>query len=470
MPAIGANGQLVVAPSTQPQPTPYRYSVVIERAKQLAQQAVQFEAAFLAALEKRDKEAFDLLNARANVRLAQAGVRLQDLRVAEARDNIKLAELQRSRAALQARTYEDWINAGLSPTELSLLGWYDWLAAFQVVSVNLGALMQGITGGIQIAAATGPFGIAAQIAYQAANTGKALAESLGADAQRQISRLNVLISHERNVQEWSLQKSVADQDVQIGEQQVLLANDGVGIAEQERSIEQMKADQAKDVLDFLTTKFTNEELYDWMSGVLQKVYSFFLQQATAMAQLAQAQIGFERQETPPRYIQDDYWQPPAARDGAAGAESAPDRRGLTGSARLLQDIFQLDQYAFETNRRKQQLTKTISLVQLDPIAFQRFLGTGVLPFATTIDMFDRDYPGHYLRLIKRVRLTMVALIPPNQGIRATLTSSGLSRVVTGKDVFQTAVIRREPESVALSAPVNATGLFDLQADGDVLLP
>ncbi len=50
----------------------------------------------------------------------------------------------------------------------------------------------------------------------------------------------------------------------------------------------------------------------------------------------------------------------------------PDRRGLTGSARLLQDIFQLDQYAFETEKRKLQLTKTLSLAQLAPAEFQRF--------------------------------------------------------------------------------------------------
>jgi hypothetical protein len=93
------------------------------------------------------------------------------------------------------------------------------------------------------------------------------------------------------------------------------------------------------------------------------VYSFFLQQATATAQLAQNQLGFERQETPPAYVQADYWEAPSEDTGNG---KAPDRRGLTGSARLLQDIYQLDQYAFDTNKRKQQLTKTISLAQLDP--------------------------------------------------------------------------------------------------------
>src|SRR5262249_11159801 len=143
-------------------------------------------------------------------------------------------------------------------------------------------------------------------------------------------------------------------------------------------------------VDFLSNKFTNVELYDWMSDVLEGVYSFFLQQATAMAQLAANQLAFERQEVPPPFIQADYWQAPADRLGSDG--KAPDRRGLTGAARLLQDIYQLDQYAFDTHQRKLQLTKTISLAQLDPFAFQRFRETGVLPFATPMELFDRDFP------------------------------------------------------------------------------
>jgi len=69
-----------------------------------------------------------------------------------------------------------------------------------------------------------------------------------------------------------------------------------------------------------------------------------------------------------------------------------------------------------------------------------------------------------------MRTTVVALVPPNQGIRATLTSSGISRVVVGGDMFQTVIVRRPPETIALSAPFNATGLFDLQDQPDMLLP
>jgi hypothetical protein len=148
----------------------------------------------------------------------------------------------------------------------------------------------------------------------------------------------------------------------------------------------------------------------------------------------------------------------------------PERRGLTGSARLLRDLTELDQFAFTTDKRKLQLSKTFSLSALDPVAFQRFLETGVMPFATTMDHYDREFPGHYLRLIKRVRTSIIALTPPTHGIRATLSNIGVSRVVIDDNGFRPVVVNHGPQSVALAAPLNATGVFELDAQPEMLLP
>ena len=67
---------------------------------------------------------------------------------------------------------------------------------------------------------------------------------------------------------------------------------------------------------------------------------------------------------------------------------------------------------------------------------------------------------------------MIALIPPTEGIRATLSTPGTSRVVIGGDAFRTVVVRRDPETVGLSSPRDATGLFELVPDSqpELLLP
>jgi len=450
LPTIGAGGQLVLPGKITFRPTPFRYAVLIERAKQLAGLAQQIEASFLATVEKRDAEYQNLLRARQDVQLTSAGVRLQDLRVKEAEDGVTLAELQRERAEIQVEHFDNLLGDPQSNWEDAAIGMYiSAIALHTVAAIKSGFSPEGVF-----------------------SFGAGVSSELAAAASTSAQLFLTLASFERRKQEWELQLSLAEQDDRIGAQQIRLAEDHVRIVGQERNIAAMQAENAKEIADFLANKFTNVELYDWMSGVLEGVYSLFLQQATAMAQLAAHQLAFERQEIPPPIILSDYWEAPQGYEfGVNFGGKALDRRGLTGSSRLLQDITQLDQHAFETDRLKLQLTKTISLARLAPAEFQRFRETGVMPFNTTRNMFDRDFPGHYLRLVKRVRTSIIALIPPIEGIHATLASSGISRVVIGSSgFFQLQEVKRPPESIALSSPQNATGLFELQPEPEKLLP
>ncbi len=474
MPVIGTGGQLVVRSSTPFRPTPYRYAALIERAKQLVTIAQQMEAAFQASLEKRDTEAYNLFRARQDLALSQVTIQLQDLRVTEAASGVTLASLQQDRAEIQSDTFQEWIDAGLNQWEETMIRSYEeagaaqssiafYEAGIQMAQAWTTAATAGPTGAP--AAAAGAFAVAAAAAQRSAASSRAIR------AQTKSQLASVQASQERRQQEWRLQKQLAEQDIQIAGQQIIQAVQRKGIAEQERRIASTQAEHAVATVDFLANKKMNVEMYEWMTGVLTRVYSYFLQQATAMAHLAQNQLAFERQGPPPTFVQADYWQAPVEQGSSSGANgNAPDRQGLTGSARLLQDIYQLDQYAFETNKRKLQLSQAFSLARLFPLEFQRFRESGVLPFATPLDLFDRGFPGHYLRLIKRVRMSVIALVPPTQGIRATLTASGISRVVVGPDVFRTIEVRRTPDLIAFTSPNNATGMFELEPAGDMLLP
>ena len=443
MPQIGDRLRTNFSKTAILQPTHYRYQVLMERAMQLAQMAAQFEAAMLAAFEKRDAEAYHILKANHDVELTRQGVRLQELRVKEAKDGVDLTRLQRERAQIFVETYQEWLRAGLNMWEKAMINSYETAAS----SIRSEA--------------------------DSDDSGGTDATDRRALAELSASKAAVYANHERRKDEWELQKKIADQDIEIGKQQITLANDHVRVVSQEQKIAEMQADHAKEVVDFLANKFGNVELYDWMSDVLKGVYSFFLQQATAMAKLAENQVAFERQQIPPAYIQADYWEAPGDMVlGTSDQGNGQDRRGLTGSARLLEDIHQLDLYAFKTDQRKHQLSKTISLAQKAPAEFEQFRQTGVMLFETPTQLFDRDFPGHYLRLIKRVSTSVLALIPPTEGIHATLSTTGLSRVVIGNDgLFQQIDVRRYPESVALTSPINATGLFELLPQNqEMLLP
>lgn len=479
MPVIGPGGQLVIPGNTKLEPTPYRYKVLIQRAKEMIGIAQQIESNFMATLEKLDAEKYSLMKAKQDLKLANATVRLQDLRVREAESGVTLAEKQVDRAKFQMDHFAKLISEGVSSLEAEAIG---HLVSASDLQTSAHVLQQGTFVTYGILSATSVVDNTTNTANPYANADGAGVIEAGIKAvEAEAGALSTMAgvkstlssiasqraSYERRAQEWAFQKDTAGFDIGISKQQVKVAQDHVRVVGQERKIAEMQADFAQETLEFLSNKFTNQDLYRWISGVLEGVYSYFLQEATSMAALAQSQLAFERQQVPPPFIQGDYWSIPAAPGAASGAND--DRRGLTGSARLLQDIYKLDQYAFTTDERKLQLSKTISLSSLAPMEFQRFRQTGEIVFGTPMAMFDRDFPGHYMRLIKKVKVNVIGLIPPFEGIKATLTSSGITRTVIGGDIFQETVIRRDPEVIALTSARDATGMFEMTAENEHFL-
>ena len=443
-------------------PSQYRYPVLIERAKGLVAIAQQLEAAFLSVLEQRDAKTYDALQARHDLQVASSSLTMQHVKLADAAIGMQLAGLQRERAHLQERHYAELIRDGLSGWEQ--LGLHSQEAALALQTAA--AVVLGLNVAREAARVTATAGWAGDPLGALAQTLSAASgvASIGADIAQ------TRATYERREQEWQLQRGLAGKDVAIGEQQVLLAGNQWLLAWQERKLAGLQMDHAEVVVEFLATKFTNAELFEWMSGVLGRVYAYFLQQATALAQLAEAQLAFERQELPAGFVSADYWRDATTGSSNGATDATTDRRGLTGSARLLQDIYRLDQYAFETDRRKLHLTQTFSLSQIAAYELQQLRETGVMTFATPQELFDRDFPGHYLTLVKQVAVSVVALVPAGRGVRATLSASGMSRTVVARGPFDTVTLHRDPESIAFTSPINATGLFDLEPENGLLLP
>lgn len=446
LPALSDFGGIVLPNANLFRPTLYRYIFLVERARQMANFAQQIEAAFLSILERRDAEYYYLLKAKQDVTLNYANVRLQKLRVTEARDGLVLSELQRDMARMQEQYLEE-----LAKKEDE--------SDFSFYSKHI--LSLAVSAGIIVLGA-GPWG--------APFSGALLAQG----ATGALGSIFTLVNGNDTSEDLKKKLLLARQDVKISNRQIRLALDRINIVNQELNISNLQANHAHETLEFLTTKFTNLDLYEWMSAVLENVYSTILQQATAVAQLAAQQLAFEGQQPIPRFIQANYWEAPLSMDADLSTDgNAPDRKGLTGSARLLKDIILLETHAFDTEQRKQQLTKAISLARFSPAEFQLFRETGKMTFEIPMELFDRDFPGHYLRLIKRLRISLIALIPPIEGIKASLRTSGISRVVINDNGhFEETTIQRLPEKVDYTVPLNATGQFEfeLQQQNEMLRP
>ena len=145
--------------------------------------------------------------------------------------------------------------------------------------------------------------------------------------------------------------------------------------------------------------------------------------------------------------------------------------GLTGAEQFSEDLTTLNNYALSSDQRTLNISQTFSLSQVMPQEFLGFRSTGQLTFQTPMSWFDADFPGHYLRLIRQVSLTVVALVPPSRGIRATLASNGISTVTTaGPYGFSDVTLQRQPGLIAVTATSAATGVFTTDLQPEMMLP
>ncbi len=460
------------AVSSLVRPTPYRFKVLMERAKQFAAQAQQFESQYLSTIEKGDAATEQLMRENFVAEIAGQTVTLRQLGETEANTGKAIAELQRTRSKIQIDRYQDWLSAGSNENERTQVDMLWQLKSARDVSAALDASIaighnaQAMTGNVT-SVLPWQWIIAGAIDTQVTARGVTQGFANYFETKAQVS--GIVASQERRAQEWQLQRDLSRQDVLIGNHQITAAEDRVAIAVQESVIARTQLDQAQQMLVFLTHKFTSVEFYQWLTGVLSETYAFFLRTAACTAQQAELQIAFERQQAPARLIKPDYWLA-ASQSSGGNSNSSTDRRGISGSALLLQDLYTLDQQAFSSDRRLLNLAQSFSLSRLMPIEFEEFRRTGLLTFSTPMQWFDEGFPGHYMRMIKRVRISVAALITPSQGIRATLTNGGLSRVVTADPGYPVMVVRQDPQSVALTSPVSATGVFELDTQSDMLLP
>ena len=149
-------------------------------------------------------------------------------------------------------------------------------------------------------------------------------------------------------------------------------------------------------------KFTNAELYQWMVGQLSTLYFQSYQLAYDLAKQAERAYRHELALPDATFVQFGYW------------DSL--KKGLLAGERLQFDLERMDTGYLENNRREYELTRHVSLALLDPVALLQLRTAGACEFSVPEALFDLDYPGHYLRRIKSVSVTVPCVAGPYTGV------------------------------------------------------
>ncbi|GII59256.1 hypothetical protein Pth03_76450 [Planotetraspora thailandica] len=413
--ATGATLDQLTAAATAAVP-PYRFDFLYQRAKELADRLRQLGDELLNAFEQRDGEELALLRNRQEAEILALTRQIKENQVRIAEEG--LAEARDSKVAAEARVthYETLVAEGLSP-----------LQEAQIAMMGLGAAAHFVAGGLKIGAAIasgvpqaliGPFIMGTSVGGDqvgdALDIGSEVSSTLGEGFSMLGELLGVRADQERQEQDWNLQVAISRSDVvQLGHQ-VASAELQLALARRELEIHNRQVAHLDAETAFMTGKFAGAQLYGWMVERLSGLYFQTYNLTYEMARAAERAYAFERDGSP-GFIQPTYWE--------------SRRNGLLAGHGLALDLDRLGQAYVLSDERGLEITKRVSLLQIDPLGLLTLKNEGRGEFALTEALFDRDFPGHFRRQIKTVSVTFEGPDGP-LSVNATLTQLDSKTVLT----------------------------------------
>ena len=278
-------------------------------------------------------------------------------------------------------------------------------------------------------------------------------------------------AHQRRADEWMLQANLAARELmQIGRQIIgsLIAEQ---IAHHEYLNVKTQVQQAQDIQDFLQTKFTNVAFYDWQTSQITGLYYQYYRFACDIARKAEQTMKRElmRPELDAtKFIQFNYWD--------------TGHKGLLSGEALVLDLKRMEMAYHDNNKRELELTRHVSLQQLDSLALLQLKTTGSCTVTVPEWLYDLDCPGLYLRRIKNVALSVPCVVGSYTSISCTLSlqksSLRVSPLLNGGKYGRDASTEDNrfvdyfgaADSIVTSSATNDGGMFETNLKDERFLP
>jgi hypothetical protein len=481
----------------------YRFVYLLQKALELCSEVKALANAFISAKEKKDAEVISQLRSRHESSIQKLVMEARKIQVEESKLALDAAIQNRKGPEYRLRHYLQLIGGDLGSlpdtdadfTELQNLidgpvdesglkisqrekeeldkakEAADWQTGIGAVETLASALHYIPT----IGAHFQPLGPGASISFGGSNLGsamQAIARGLRIQADRlsyDSSRASRLGGFQRQIQDRIQQANIAGHEIKNVDKQVLTQRIRIAMADQEIKNQQKQIDNAAEVEEFLRSKYSNEELYSYMEGELRKLHYTAYTIAYEMARKAEKVFQFERGLSTSDFIKPGYWE--------------QGRDGLFAGERLYQSLKRLEAAYLENRGYDFEVTKHVSLRQLNPLALLALRETGTCEFELPEILFDLDYPGHFKRRIKSVSLTVPCVTGPHTSVNCTLRLLNHSfrhkaQAATAKayprkfeeddDRFMT--VNTPITSIAVSDCRNDAGVFELNFRDERYIP
>ncbi|NMH88793.1 Tc toxin subunit A-related protein [Flavivirga algicola] len=394
-------------------PTPYyRFTIISRKAQELAVEVRGLGLALLQALEKKDGEAMTLLRNELEIKVLNSVLETKEIHIKEAEEQIEV--LKRAKATAEERnSYYAAIEKIISKEQLhldKLSESHDYQMASQIIQASAAVMALipdfaiGASGFGGSPHAAGKWG--GSFLAHSATAASSVLGVLSTAASYEANRASILGGYDRRYSDWKLQERLAQKEIEQIEQQIVVAKIRKQIAEADYKNHELQIENSEKARAFMQDKFTNKELYDWMVGQISSVYFKSYQLAHDYAKKAERCYRFELGNDD-SFISFGYWDSM--------------KKGLRSADNLIYDIKRMQTGYLDKNRREYEITKHVSIAQLDPLALIRLRTTGICDFEIPEALYDMDHSGHYFRRLKTVSISIPCVAGPHTSISAKLS-------------------------------------------------
>jgi hypothetical protein len=438
--AAGVDLSTAIADLAAPAPL-YRFSVLVQKTAELCQDVRSLGAALLAALERRDAEELARIQAGHEIALLKRVTTVKEDQIKESKAEIEALLAAREVTAERYRHYMTLLGAaptipaeGTAPADAQAVA-----GAATLEKDGVRMIAQESNELTEMADATDaeesasnwdaasnfsyyvpmfaveacPWGIGVTVEFGGQHIGPALTaianlnRSSAADHRHKAQKASRLASFIMRANDWKLEANAAAREIVRIDKQVAAARIREALATRERDNHLKQIEESERVEEYLRTKYTNRELYDWMIGQLSAVYFQSYQLAYDVARRTERAFRFELAVPDTDFIRFGYW------------DSL--RKGLLAGDRLLHDVRRMEVAYLDQNAREYEITRHVSLASLHPEGLLALQEQGTCFLDLPEAVFDLDHPGHYLRRIKAVNVTIPSTTGANTSVPCKLT-------------------------------------------------
>lgn len=436
----------------------HRFSYMVQKTHELLGDVKALGGAMLSALEKKDAEAIALLRSTQEYEMLTKVRSVKEQQVEEAAKNLEGLRISQANTKQRFDYYASrkFTNANeqkhldkmQSAMEAQVIqGVLNTVAGVVSAIPQISTLPPGAEfGGLQLANVFNAAATAVSIKATVDNAKGSMAATKG--------------GYERRMDDWQFQKASAAKELEQLDQQLFAAQVRLDITKQELRNHELQTEQNREMDTYMRSKFSNQELYNWMISQLATTYFQSYQMAFDMARQAEQCYEHELGKTTTGIIKQGYW------------DSL--KRGLLSGENLQLDVRRLEKAYMESNKRELELTKNISLALFQPQAILDIKKTGKANITIPEVLFDMDYPGHYMRRIKSVSISIPCIAGPYTTVNCQLSqvNSKYRKVSIASDYNNADHFTelKDNSIIATSAAQNDSGVFELNFRDERYLP